>query len=145
MSFWGTILGKSDAVKEGIGMLKDAGDALFYTDEEKAADKAKSITEARQMVVAWMQSTTGQNLARRLLALSITFVWLSMYMASMVMNVVSVWVEKSSAWVESANLIGGYADKMNGAVILILAFYFAAPHMDKIVESAMARFGKSPS
>ena len=140
MSFWSALWGKSDIVKEGIGMLRDAGDALIYTDEEKANDAAKSVTEARQMVVAWMQSTSGQNLARRLLAVAITFVWLSMYIVSMLMNVVAVWVINGSDWISSASIVGSYADKMNGAVMLILAFYFAAPHMDKIVDSAMSKF-----
>ena len=143
MAFWSKLFGSSDVVKEGIGILKDTGDALFYTDEEKAADRAKSVTEARQMVVSWMQATSGQNLARRLLAVAITFVWLSMYIVSMLLNVIAVWVTKSSDWIASASVVGSYADKMNGAVMLILAFYFAAPHMDKIVDTAMSRFSKN--
>ena len=146
MSFWSTLWGKSDVVKEGMGMIRDAGDALFYTDEEKARDAAASVTEGRQMIVNWMQATTGQNLARRLLAVSITFTWLLMYIASMVMNVVSVWVDEalSSKLTESSTLIYNSADTMQGAVMLILAFYFAAPHMDKIVTSAMNKFNTKP-
>lgn len=143
MSFWSKLFGSSDVVKEGIGILKDAGDAMFYTDEEKAADAARSVTEARQMVVSWMQATSGQNLARRLLAVAITFVWLSMYLCSMIMNIVAVWVNNSADWIASASIVGSYADKMNGAVMLILAFYFAAPHMDKIVDGAMKRFSSA--
>ena len=143
MSFLSKLFGSSDVVKEGISMLKDAGDAMFYTDEEKAADAARSVTEARQMVVSWMQATSGQNLARRLLAVAITFVWLSMYLCSMIMNIVAVWVNNSADWIASASIVGSYADKMNGAVMLILAFYFAAPHMDKIVDGAMKRFSSA--
>ena len=42
---------------------------------------------------------------------------------------------------ESARVLESNADMMSGAVMLILAFYFAAPHMDKIVEGALNKFG----
>lgn len=146
MSFWSKLWGNSDVVKEGMGMIRDAGDALFYTDEEKAKDAATQVTEGRKMIVAWMQATTGQNLARRLLAVAITFTWLLMYISSMIMNVVSVWVtpETADKLVTNALTIFNFADAMQGAVMLILAFYFAAPHMDKIVGSAMGKFNTKP-
>ena len=37
--------------------------------------------------------------------------------------------------------MGGYAHEMNGAMMLILGFYFAAPYMGSIVEGAMKKFG----
>jgi hypothetical protein len=42
---------------------------------------------------------------------------------------------------QSAMAIGERADSMTGAMMLILAFYFAAPHMDKIVGAALGKFG----
>ena len=142
MSFWSKLFGSSDAVKEGIGMLKDAGDALWYTDEEKARDKAAEVSEARQMILGWMATTTGQNLARRLLAVMITCVWLVQYLAMMILQLVAVWVDNPEQWNKSAVVIGDYAQNMNGAMMLILAFYFAAPHMGSIVESALNKFGQ---
>jgi hypothetical protein len=58
----------------------------------------------------------------------------------MFLNVVAIWVANSDKLIESANIIGGYAEKMNGAVMLILGFYFAAPYMGKMVDGAMAKF-----
>ena len=109
----GKIFGSEKAIGAAIDGISNSLDALVYTDEEKATAAAEERTQARGMVIEWMRSTSGQSLARRLIAISITFIWLMQY-----------------------------ADGMTGAVMLILSFYFAAPHMDKIVGPALERFGK---
>ncbi len=43
--------------------------------------------------------------------------------------------------IASSAALDAKADRMSGAVMLILAFYFAAPHMDKIVVGALEKFG----
>lgn len=136
-----SIFGSADIVEKGLSMLERTGDALVYTEQEKAQHAKESTTEARNMIVQWMETTKGQNLARRLIALLITAVWLFMYICSISLSIVSVWVLESSKWIESAQLIGDKAQQMNGAMMLILAFYFAAPHMGKIVEGAINKFG----
>ena len=138
-----SIFGSPDIVKEGISIIKDAGDSLWYTDEEKAQDAMKRSQQVDKLLIDWMDSTKGQNLARRLLAVMITTVWLLMYIMSFIVDIVSVWSEQPALWIASGNQIGGYAEQMNGAMMLILAFYFAAPHMDKLVVGAMDKFGKT--
>jgi len=58
------------------------------------------------------------------------------------MNVVSVWVSNPANWKESAKIINESAQSMNGAMMLILAFYFAAPHMGDIAKAALNKFSK---
>jgi len=41
---------------------------------------------------------------------------------------------------EASEITRAHADSMTGAVMLILSFYFAAPHLDKVVGPAMERF-----
>ena len=116
-------------------------DKLFYTDEEKAEDGRKERSEARGMIIHWMQATSGQNLARRLLALVITAVWLFMYISSAALDVAAVWLGgRADQLNTSSMLIGDRATEMNGAMMLILGFYFAAPHMGSIANKAMDRF-----
>ena len=141
-SFLGKLFGSTTALDEVVSGVSRGIDALVYTDEERSVDAAKSRSEARSMLIEWMATTTGQNLARRLLAVMITGVWLTQYMASMALNLIAIWVQRPDEWQESAVLVGGYAERMNGAMMLILAFYFAAPHMGSIVSSALDRFGK---
>lgn len=138
----GRIFGSDKAIESTISSVSNGLDKLYYSDEEKAEDAAKARTEARQMIVAWMQATQGQNLARRLIALSVVFVWLFLYVASMIGGVIASWQDNPEKWIESARIVGDYANGMNGPVMLILGFYFAAPHMGSIAEKALSRFGK---
>lgn len=140
MGIFSRIFSSSDTIKEGISMIRDTGDALFYTEEEKAADRRESASAERKMIIDWMETTKGQNLGRRLLALMITGVWLVMYVISAILSTAAIWADDTEKWVASAKLIGDYSYQMNGAMMLILAFYFAAPHMGKIVEGALNKF-----
>lgn len=137
----GRVFGTDKAAESLIDNTANALDKLWYTKEEKAEDRAKSATEARGMVIEWMKATSGQNLARRLIALTVTIVWTTQYVTMMCLSVIGVWLENPDKTIESAKVIGEYAQNMNGAMMLILAFYFAAPHMGSLAQSALNKFG----
>lgn len=139
----GKIFGSEKAVEKGFDLIEKAGDAIWYTDEEKAQDRMRMVQHKDALLVKWMETTQGQNLARRFIALMVTFVWLFMYMVSFFIDVAAVWVdaEKAKMLANTSEAMGEYASQMNGAMMLILAFYFAAPHMDKIVVGALDKFG----
>ena len=117
----GGLLGKMFGTDKALGSIVDSVsnglDALVYTDEEKAGDAAAERTEARQMVVQWMQSTQGQNIARRFIAILITLVWLFMYLVSVFLNMAAVFVESPGQLVSASNIAQDSANDMNGAVI----------------------------
>lgn len=140
----GRIFGTDKAAKSIIDNTSNALDKLVYTSEEKAEDNAKSVTEARMMLIKWMDSTSGQNLARRILAIAITFVWLAMFIVAGALKAIAPWYssEVASKMMSSASAISQDALQISGAVMLILAFYFAAPHMGAIVKPALDRFAK---
>jgi uncharacterized membrane protein YgcG len=143
MGILGKLFGSEKVMDAAIGGITKGFDALVYTEEEKSVDAAKERSEARSMLVEWVKNTQGQNIARRLIALIITAVWLFMYLASAILDVSVVWMEPGirEQVSRSAVAIGQRADSMTGAMMLILAFYFAAPHMDKIVGAALGKFG----
>jgi len=141
-SIFGKIFGTEKALASVVDNVSKGLDVLVYTDEERAGDAAKDRSEARKMVVSWMESTKGQNLARRLIALSIVSIWLFQYLCSMFLSVASVWSSSADKLIESAKIIGNFAEKMNSPVMLILGFYFAAPYMGDIAKNVMSRFGK---
>ncbi len=96
MSFWGKVFGTDEAIKGAVGAVRDGLDALVYTDEEKSQDAAKERSEARSMLVGWMEATQGQNLARRLISLAITGVWLMQYVvAQLAMSVAIFWTSRA--------------------------------------------------
>lgn len=137
----GKLFGTDKAAAALVNNVSSGLDKLIYTDEEKANDKNASITEARKMIIEWLKTTSGQHLARRMLAIMITSVWLVQYIFMMVMSIVAIWVEEPATFVESAKVMGKYAETMNGAVMLILAFYFASPYIGNVVNVALQKFG----
>ncbi len=142
MSFWGKLFGSDKALTAVVDGVSSGLDKLVYTDEEKADAAARERTEARQMVVGWMAATQGQNLARRLIALSITGVWLIDIILAQVAGAVAIFVEDSAKVEELAKFMMEGAMEMNSAVMLILAFYFAAPHMGDIAKAVTGRMTK---
>jgi len=141
MSFWGKVFGTDEAIKGAVDAVRDGLDALVYTNEEKAVDAAKERSEARSMLVGWMEATQGQNLARRLISLAITGVWLFQYIvAQIAMSIAVFWTSKAVELNELAKLNMASANDMGSAVMLILAFYFAAPHMGDFAQAIVGRF-----
>lgn len=141
MSFWGKVFGTDEAIKGAVDAVKNGLDALVYTDEEKAVDAAKERSEARSMLVGWMEATQGQNLARRLISLAITGVWLFQYIvAQIAMSIAVFWTTKAQELNELAKVNMSSANDMGSAVMLILAFYFAAPHMGDFAQAIVSRF-----
>jgi hypothetical protein len=143
-SLLGKVFGTEKALEKSIDAVVRAGDALVYTKEEKEAARAALALRAQEVLLDWLKASQGHNVARRFLAIIITATWLSMYIISMLMDTVSPWLtdETMRASLKASSLaVGARANEMNGAMMLILAFYFAAPHMGSIVEAALEKFG----
>lgn len=138
-SFFSKLFGSDTAIEKTIDTVSNGLDKLYYSDEEKAEDAMKDRSEARQMIVQWMAATSGQNLARRLIALSIVGVWLGMYVSASIGSMVAVWVEGRDKWLETSNLLFEFANGLNDAVMLIIAFYFCAPYMGTFANGIMER------
>lgn len=142
MSWFGKLFGTDTAVEKTIDTVKHIVDESFYTDEEEAAERTKARTEGREFLIRWLESTTGSRLARRVIALTITFAWTFLFLMAGLLDVVGVWMTEEAARLnESASLIDTRAEQMNGAVMVILGFYFAAPHLGDIAKGAMQKFG----
>lgn len=141
MSFWGKLFGTDEAINTTINAVKNGLDALVYTDQEKAEDAAKERSEARSMLVGWMEATQGQNLARRLISLAITGVWLCQYIVAQIASSIAIfWTSNAASLNQLSNLQLKSANDMSPAVMLILAFYFAAPHMGDFAQAVIEGF-----
>lgn len=142
MSFWGKIFGTDEAIKGAVGAVRDGLDALVYTEEEKANDASKERSEARSMLVGWMEATQGQNLARRVISLAITGVWLLQYVVAQIASAIAVFWQEAAGQLNALSALQlQSADNMSPAVMLILAFYFAAPHMSDVVKAFTEKMG----
>lgn len=140
--FLGKLFGSDESIKGIVDGVSNGLDALVYTDEEKAGDAAKERAAARSMLIQWMQASQGQNLARRFIALSLTMMWGVIHGIKTVLAALAPWLtDKTEQIMVSVQALEDATTQLNGAMMLILAFYFAAPHMGSIVEGALNKFG----
>jgi hypothetical protein len=71
LSFVGGIFGSSESTNKAMDMVESGLDMAFYTPEEKAIAAHKKL----EFRLAWIKSTSGQNLARRIIAFAIVGIW----------------------------------------------------------------------
>lgn len=142
--FLGKLFNSEKALEATVKAVTSGLDKLVYTDEEKADAAAGNRSEGRRMIIEWMEKSSGHNLTRRFLAISISLTWLSMYIGAGVTAVTSAFVSEPESWQLASQYLLSYSLSMNGAVMLLLGFYFAASHIDKIVGVAMNKFGTAP-
>lgn len=120
MSFFGRMFGSDATVGKTLDMVRDAGDALVFTEEEKV--------EANQKVLDWtlkyMAATNGQNVARRFIALVVVLVWALLVIALGVLAIWSGFSGGEGAAKAAANLMKVMKDLAMEPVNIVLAFYF---------------------
>ena len=138
--FVGRLLGSDKALSKVVDGVSNGLDKLVYTDEERADAAAAERKAGREMVVEWMRNTQGQNIARRLIALCITAVWLWMYLVAAIAGMVAVFADEPDKLRMLAEVARGNADEMSGPIMLILSFYFAAPHMGVLAKGVLAKW-----
>lgn len=143
-SWLGKVFGTDEATRDVINVGKELLDDAFYTDAEKAAGAAADKSEVRGMLVNWMANTQGQNVSRRVISWAFTGTWLSMYGISTCLSTLAPWVsvDRAARILESSKVLDSRIGMMDGAVMLILGFYFALPKVSEIATSAIERFGK---
>lgn len=136
----GKIFGSDKALGGIVSGVTNGLDKLTYTSEEKADDAAKERTEARQMLIKWMEASQGQNLARRFIAISTTIVWLAQFVIAQALSVVAIFLDDGSKLYEAAGVLRTGVTDIMPAVMLILGFYFAAPYMGGIAKAVTGKF-----
>ena len=120
------------AAESAISAAAKGIDKLFYTDEEKAEDKAKAKAAAADMYIRWMEATSGQNRARRFIAVVVTLLWASTFACALLLDVAAPWVPSDSQEAlraSSAALRDGAGD-MSTPFMLVLGFYFGQRMLD---------------
>jgi len=114
MGWINTLLGSSDFVNKVTDAAINTGDKLVYTDEEK--------TEAHKKVLDWyleyLKVTNPQNIARRLIALSVTLLWC-------IFLIIAVTMEILGFHSDSKFIFETIKDNINQPFSIVLAFYFA--------------------
>ena len=142
MGIFSTIFGGPKSIGKIIDAARSGIDALSYTDEEKNHDAAKQREKAREQVIAYMEATQSQNVARRLIAIVIIGIWASCYVASMLMIVSSIFIDSpdiSAQLMKGSETIDSHISDIETEMILVLGFYFGAPHLKPILDAIVSK------
>ena len=141
------LLGKIFGSEKALGSLVKNGaralDKLYYTKEEKADDAAKHREKARDQVIDFMRATQGQNIARRLIALIIIGIWATFYVTGMLLVIVAVFNDANADNLkEAAVIINESISDVEAIMMLVIAFYFGAPHVDSVLKAVTDRMAR---
>ena len=144
----GKILGSEKAFGKVFDAAKGAIDKAVYTRQEKAENSAKlelmrfeQRAKLADQAVKWMEATSSQNLARRVLALLIAGIWAIAYMLSLGLVVWSTFEDPSDAAQlrTAAVMIDDHISDVEGWMLLVLGFYFTTPMTSGIVDALVKR------
>lgn len=142
--FLGKLFGSDKAGAALVDNVSSGLDKMFYTDEEKAEDGRAERSEGRKLYLDWVKSTQGSNLARRLIALVVTAIWALQYVISMSLYALAPWFpDQLELMRQSATSLSENGEAVTGAMMIVLGFYFLGSKVDKIVDGAMIKFGRT--
>ncbi|MCX2780413.1 hypothetical protein [Microbulbifer thermotolerans] len=130
MSFWSRLWDTPEVISKGVDAAIKTGDALVFTEEERAEYNQR----VRDWLLKWQQATSGQNLARRLIAIAVTTVWLVESIVGLVLTVVAAFHPENSALSKSAAACWAAAQQMSLPAGVVLTFYFAPNKIGEAVQ-----------
>ena len=133
MGIWGKLKGAAGAVKGAVGSaigLPSAAreiwdtaagiaDKLHFSPEERA----KFALEQGRQMIEWQKATQGQNVTRRLLAMTLVGVWMLHHLIWVSLGVAHAWAGDERLE-QAAAIVRDSTDEMNQFVGWIIAFYF---------------------
>lgn len=149
---FGSVMGKifvsEKSVEKAIDSVTSGIDKIWYTKEERADNEEarwnkqfEARAKAQELMLDWMKASQGHNVARRWLTVQITRVWLWQMILGMAFAVASVWAKEPDRLLATAGIMQGYAAEMGAIVMIIVLFYFAAPHMGEALNILLQRLG----
>jgi len=109
----GWLTGNGDTAKQVVGSVIDAGDALFYTDEEKA----KNYASYREWYLKYLEATQPQNISRRMIAVVVVMLWALLIITSVIAE--AFHVSHLSEFIFKT-----MKENVNTPFITVLGFYF---------------------
>lgn len=115
MSFWGRIFGAPEVITKSVDAVINAGDALVFTEEERS----KANMERLNWILQFHEASKGSNVARRLIAVMFTFVFLALTAATAVLAGFGLGDQ-------AAAVFKVVTDALVVPMGLIISFYFAA-------------------
>lgn len=136
----GKLFGSDKAAESLVNHLSNGIDKIWYTEQEKSEDKQKAISEANNVYMQWLQSTSGSSIARRFIAIVVTIVWAAQYVGSLLMATLAPWFSDKQvvdAMMATSKALAENGDQGNAAFMCILGFYFLGNKADAMFTAAV--------
>ncbi len=115
MGFFKLLFGSPETAVKTAGVIANGIDSLHYSEQEKAEHRAKAM----DWLSKYMESTTGQNLARRWLAVVVAIEWLLLINLGVVLMLLELQ--------EKSDFVFKVLDEcVNEIFGMVMLFYFAA-------------------
>ena len=121
MGWLASLFGGGETTNKIVDGVLKGTDALFYTDEEKAVANQKVL----DFKLEWMKATQGQNIARRIIAIVVTFMWMIIGVA-----ILAAQALHHTAFAQFAAKF--MIDVVTTPFMIIIGFYFAAHMVGKL-------------
>ena len=86
LGFIGSIFGSSESTNKAMDMISNGIDAAWFTREEKSQAAHKLL----DLKLKWVQSTSGKNLARRVIAFTIVGIWAYILMLAVHFHIIGM-------------------------------------------------------
>lgn len=142
VSLFGKMFGSDKAIDKVMSGLGKAVDSAVFTPQERA----HMVAQSQELLVDWAKGTSsGQNLARRFIAMVVVLTWMGMYVVTILVKLAAVWAsdQYTDRLSQSSDTINELISGLNPIVAVIITFYFALPAMGQVASTAMNRFLKS--
>ena len=115
MGIFDWITGGGKVAEQVVGAAIKTGDALFFTDEEKSVANMKRL----DWTLAYLKTTSGQNVARRMIAVGVVGLWVALILVACVFGYWDRSEGSYSMWVFDV-----IKDALNNPFMIIIGFYF---------------------
>lgn len=139
MSLIARLFGSPKAIETMASGIVGGLDKMKFTQEERA----EVNLQLGKSVVNWVETSKGQNLSRRLIAVMVSAVWVLGVVLSLIFAVIIPFVSHETAETFNIALAGiksVFGDfGVSGVFMMVVGFYFAAPHIDKFAGVALKK------
>jgi len=116
MGWLSWISGGGETATKLIDAAINAGDSLVFTDEEKSQANMKRL----EWTLAYLKTTSGQNVARRFIAVGVVGLWVILVLMAVIFGYFNHGDASYSQWVFKI-----IDDVVNTPFLTIIGFYFA--------------------
>ena len=136
MSWWKNIFLSTKSIDSMVAGVINTGDALFYTEEEKAQSRA----DTREWYIKLISSMTPYNVAMRVLAFAVASVWVVHLIASSTLYGAAIIICGVDAEVCRTALAAKAIDSqltqhINEPFYMVMMFYFGAAGVNGAIRT----------